>query len=302
MFSRKVPNRVLTTKPNLKHVILTRNCHKDYFFRYNLTEREVTLSDVLKNLCEMKDKMKFSIQNGAALKSLHDTFITIPRTFKNHSSGILKVWAHQCECVFAQRLRRGQQMFCHYTRLWEERALRELLNRFRVQITKHGKELMFGAVGVSCYNWEGNRISDDEIQTYMNDIDYIRLLSEKTIACESCKMEQPELYKKNKTICECPNKDSPAREYDNWVAFIEQKDMVVWRRLHESGCYEYKVYGSFDDVTAEDFLNVQIDSDYRKHWDKTAVALEVIERDPYPSSNSDIIYWEMLWPVSFSLL
>lgn len=70
----------------------------------------------------------------------------------------------------------------------------------------------------------------------------------------------------------------------------------MWRRpLH--GYYEYKVYGSYDDVSAIDFLGSQMDTDYRKKWDNTAVVLEVVEKDE--NSNSDIIYWEMLWPVSF---
>lgn len=70
--------------------------------------------------------------------------------------------------------------------------------------------------------------------------------------------------------------------------------MIVWRRpLH--GSYEYKVYGSYDDVTAVDFFNAQMNAEYRRKWDNTAVTLEVVERDK--GSNSDIIYWEMLWPV-----
>lgn len=69
----------------------------------------------------------------------------------------------------------------------------------------------------------------------------------------------------------------------------------MWRRpLH--GHFEYKVYGSYDDVSAIDFLDTQIDTEYRKKWDNTAVTLEIVEKDE--GSNSDIIYWEMLWPVS----
>lgn len=79
--------------------------------------------------------------------------------------------------------------------------------------------------------------------------------------------------------------------------------MIVWRRLEEDagGLYAYKVYGSFDDVSAEDFLQVQIDIDYRKEWDHTAKQLTVIETDPENSigqkGTCDILYWEMIWPV-----
>lgn len=55
---------------------------------------------------------------------------------------------------------------------------------------------------------------------------------------------------------------------------------------------------TYPDVTAEDFLFVQMDIDYRKEWDNTAVALDVIETDVAQGSNSQVMYWEMLWPVS----
>lgn len=58
---------------------------------------------------------------------------------------------------------------------------------------------------------------------------------------------------------------------------------------------------TYPDVTAEDFLFVQMDIDYRKEWDNTAVALDVIESDVAQGSNSQVMYWEMLWPVSLDI-
>lgn len=89
---------------------------------------------------------------------------------------------------------------------------------------------------------------------------------------------------------------------DGWQPYIERQDMLIWRRQESGGLYAYKVYGSFSDVTAEDFLQVQIDVDYRLEWDSTAKELQIIETDPQTKSSvdqsNDIIYWEMLWPVS----
>lgn len=59
---------------------------------------------------------------------------------------------------------------------------------------------------------------------------------------------------------------------------------------------------SYPDVSAEDFLFVQMDIDYRKEWDNTAVSLDVIESDVAQGSNSQVMYWEMLWPVSKILM
>lgn len=56
--------------------------------------------------------------------------------------------------------------------------------------------------------------------------------------------------------------------------------MIIWRREeNNSGLYAYKVYGSFPDVSAEEFLQVQIDIEYRKEWDATAKELEIIDTD-----------------------
>ena len=80
----------------------------------------------------------------------------------------------------------------------------------------------------------------------------------------------------NISYCQC--KDSPSSVYGrlsedcDWTPFIERKDILVWRREHPArkGMYEYKMYGSFDDVTAEEFLSVQLDmSEFRLTWDKS---------------------------------
>jgi hypothetical protein len=60
------------------------------------------------------------------------------------------------------------------------------------------------------------------------------------------------------------------------------------------------VYGKYHDVAARDFLKVQIDTEFRKTWDTTAINLKVVEQDT--TSNSDVVYWEMKWPVCVSLL
>lgn len=89
---------------------------------------------------------------------------------------------------------------------------------------------------------------------------------------------------------------------EEWQPFIERQDMLIWRRKEAGGLFAYKVYGSFADVTAQDFLQVQIDVDYRKQWDPTAQELQIIESDPGTESSNDhstdIIHWEMIWPVS----
>lgn len=93
---------------------------------------------------------------------------------------------------------------------------------------------------------------------------------------------------------------------DGWRPYIERQDMLIWRREEPNfgGLFSYKVYGTFSDVTAEDFLRTQIDLEYRKKWDVTARELQVIDTDPSlkKSDNNgiDIIYWETIWPVCYN--
>lgn len=60
----------------------------------------------------------------------------------------------------------------------------------------------------------------------------------------------------------------------------------------------FSVYASYDDISAEDFLHIQTDTEYRKEWDKSAITLDVIDTDPVHRHKSHIIHWEMQWPVN----
>lgn len=59
--------------------------------------------------------------------------------------------------------------------------------------------------------------------------------------------------------------------------------------------YVFIVHGSFNDITALDFMQVQLDLDYRKEWDSMSVDLDIFDSEPL--THSDLIYWELRWPV-----
>lgn len=42
-------------------------------------------------------------------------------------------------------------------------------------------------------------------------------------------------------------------------------------------------------------MQVQLDLDYRKEWDKMSMDLYIVESEPL--THSDLIYWELRWPV-----
>lgn len=43
----------------------------------------------------------------------------------------------------------------------------------------------------------------------------------------------------------------------------------------------------------------QIDTEYRKVWDKYAAKLDIIERDP--EGDSEVLHWIMKYPVSYDV-
>lgn len=75
----------------------------------------------------------FSLQQFLRFKSI-DQYFT--KTIKNRSRRILRLWTDHCEYIIAQRVRRSQQMICLYRRIWDEQALRWIVQQLRKQV-KH---------------------------------------------------------------------------------------------------------------------------------------------------------------------
>lgn len=264
----------------------------------NLKHGEVFLKylNTMKIYNTIRSNFSKICQNNRVLRRIKCHLNEMPNQLKDHSVMCVKTWTRQCECISAQQIRKGQQIFCLYTKLWEEKALKEFFKVMRQRLLKHSKEFIISAIGVSLYDWENNSITDEEIIKHQYDFDYIKMLKDENFMCTCCnKRKAVNIENPEAPHCVCPGDRNGNNYKDNWVPYLERKDLKVWRRKKSSGIYEYKVYGKYSDVTALDFLKVQIDTAYRSKWDTTAVQLEVIETNA--GSNSDIIYWEMLWPV-----
>lgn len=229
------------------------------------------------------------------------------KNVRDQSPNILRLWATQCEFLFAQQLRRSQQILALYAKIWEERALRELLKRFRGQVQRHAKGFMLSSTALlAAFDWNRERIEYEDVKEYFDDFNFLDRLKKETIFCPRCqKRKEIDCRVEGIRYCCCPKNvtDMLSRgenEFTAWEPYIEQKSMITWRKELKPGLYAYKVYVEYPDITAEDFLHVQTDVEYRKKWDNTAVSLEVIDEDATKGSNSSIIYWEMLWPKLFA--
>jgi hypothetical protein len=84
-------------------------------------------------------------------------------SLKEQSVHIVRECTQQCEWVLAHRIRRCHQIFSLYNKLWDEVALKELMKKMRHQLSRRGKEFLMGAAGMSVFNWEKERIPDEEV-------------------------------------------------------------------------------------------------------------------------------------------
>lgn len=126
----------------------------------------------------------------------------------------------------------------------------------------------------SSFDWEKERVSVSESRNYFGHIK----------ECHEIQKKKPD-------------------EECEWALFLEKQDITVWRREHSTmkGIYEYKMYGNFDDVSADEFLFNQLDmSEFRLSWDKNTAQAVVIDKDEESQDGGIVYYWEVNWPRFFS--
>jgi len=207
----------------------------------------------------------------------------------------------------ALELRRINNISHLYRRLCENKKILEsfqsISKNFRIP-----KYALAGAIisNSTSYNWKKEKPDDEDLAKYYKEIDICNEIMKQTLLCKKCGNRlRIEETNPNTTYCTCPN--APSSVYGktvdgcDWKPFLERGDIIVWRREHATlaGMWEYKMYGSFDDVTADEFLSVQLDiSDFRLSWDKSTAQCNILDRDS--ESSGIVYYWEVNWPRFFS--
>ena len=169
-------------------------------------------------------------------------------------------------------------------------------------------------------------IPDSVIKSHAQDLMYAHKLTKTTLTCSFCqKRHFIDQYVEGVQYCQCSNRKtsvygvsikedgSSDESGSDWSPFLERKDVLVWRREHPEfhGLYAYKMYGKFDDISAKEFLEVQMDlSEFRLQWDNSTAQCHVIKQDDangdssldvsVVSDVSQLYYWEVTWPRLFS--
>lgn len=55
------------------------------------------------------------------------------------------------------------------------------------------------------------------------------------------------------------------------------------------------MYGTFYDIPARAFFDIQVDLDYRKEWDHLLIEVEVVDKDE--ESDCEVVKWIQHFPV-----
>jgi len=74
-----------------------------------------------------------------------------------------------------------------------------------------------------------------------------------------------------------------------WEDFLKNDHCTVYRRLLPSGIYEYRLHATFNDISARQLFETNLDFKYRKAWDDYTIDLDVIDSDS--ETSSDLVQW-----------
>ncbi|XP_006873585.1 PREDICTED: stAR-related lipid transfer protein 7, mitochondrial [Chrysochloris asiatica] len=202
--------------------------------------------------------------------------------------GLLALLANQCSFVTGLRVRRAQQIGQLYGRLYSESARRVLLGRLWRRLRGrpgHVSTVMAALAGV--FVWDEERIQEEELQ---RSIDEMKRLEEMSgVPRSGVEHHSPEPKSQTEG-----NENSGGKEQP-WEMVMDKKHFKLWRRpITGTHLYQYRVFGTYTDVTPRQFFNVQLDTEYRKKWDALVIKLEVIERDVV--SGSEVLHWVTHFP------
>lgn len=208
----------------------------------------------------------------------------VPRSW-----GLLALLANQCSFVTGLRVRRAQQIAQLYGRLYSDSARRVLLGRLWRRLrgrSGHASAVMAALAGV--FVWDEERIQEEELQ---RSIDEMKRLEEMSAMFQSPGFERHLPEPKSQT----GGSEASGAKEQPWEMVMDKKHFKLWRRpITGSHLYQYRVFGTYTDVTPRQFFNVQLDTEYRKKWDALVIKLEVIERDVV--SGSEVLHWVTHFP------
>ncbi|XP_077099135.1 stAR-related lipid transfer protein 7, mitochondrial [Siphateles boraxobius] len=191
----------------------------------------------------------------------------------NKKGRLLSLFASHCSFVTGQRLRRALQIGELYSNLYSERSRWTLVsNIWRRLQSRHAPAGKLIAALAGVFMWEEEKIRDDELIRCAWELQAMESVRSQNVTPKTAAYVDP-----------------------GWEVVMEKKNFRVWRRpIQDSHLFEYRVFGSYTDVTPRQFFNVQLDTEYRKKWDALVIKLEVVDRDV--NTGTEVVHWATHFP------
>ncbi|CAN7999525.1 unnamed protein product, partial [Ixodes pacificus] len=157
-----------------------------------------------------------------------------------------EILAKQCNFYLAHRMRRANQIWNLYSRLYTEKTLKTLAFRFLDRLRNRPQKPLAFLLGAALFKWEQERITDGEMKRCIAEFE---ILSQNTCTNMAGNCSEPTLH---------PEAFKAHLREEGWEPVVENSKMFLWRRwMPETSGYEYKVFGTFYDIPARAFFSVQ---------------------------------------------
>ncbi|XP_025093866.1 stAR-related lipid transfer protein 7, mitochondrial-like [Pomacea canaliculata] len=232
-----------------------------------LSNRLVSQSPVsVTNPVVCRERLRF------ALRTPGRRFKVYAENISENVQNVYCLFTKQCNVIVGLRIWRAFQIVALYRQLYGERRLLQTIGSNVLRNCKsRSLYMLLSAAGI--FHWERDGVSDREI--------------------ESVSDEMVEIGKLIDNASMTGSQETPV--HDGWEVVIKRSQLIVWRRhMGQHNLYEYKVYGTFNDISATAFYTTQLDLDFWSGWDRQTMAIHIIDQDQ--TSNSSVIHWVYKYP------
>lgn len=101
-------------------------------------------------------------------------------------------------------------------------------------------------------------------------------------------------------VSDCDSNHASTLVDKSWHIVLNESNIRMWKHhRNDLGLTEYRVHGTFNDIPARLFFNIQVDMEYRKAWDDLVVKLDVIEDDK-DTKDQQVLQWVTRLPRPFA--
>uniref|UniRef100_A0A8D0GHH1 StAR-related lipid transfer protein 7, mitochondrial n=1 Tax=Sphenodon punctatus TaxID=8508 RepID=A0A8D0GHH1_SPHPU len=200
---------------------------------------------------------------------------------------LLSLLANQCSYVTGQRVLHAQQIGQLYGNIYSERTCWSLFSDLWCRFQgRHVNVCKLTAALTGVFMWEEERIKEEEMKKYADEMKHMEEINK---IFHGPGGEHRKRESKHQVEVTYDHEDP------SWEMVMDKKHFKPWKRpIQGTHQFQYRVFGTYTDVTPRQFFNVQLDTEYRKKCDMLVIKLDVIERDQI--TGSEVVHWVTHFP------